>query len=916
MSLSSRTSRSVACVALAAAAAPLLASRLSAQAREWTLEQGSRQDRFGSAVDSVADLDGDGLRDVAATRLGHRAQTVTGALQLRSSATGALLRETSSAYFGDQFGAAIATLGDLDGDGFDEVAVAAPDREVGGGLRGAVDVVSSASGLVLRSHVTTAGGVTFGGRIARLADVDGDGIGDYACSEGAFQTKVAIVSGATGATIRTHSIANGSGSYGRSLCDAGDVDGDGIHDVAIADPNHVFGAVFLHSGANGLLIRTLANLRTSGAQGAESVAAAGDLDGDGIVDLLIGGYTTTLPIYSGAIVAVAGSDGRTLWYVTEPTPGSGERYGASLVVGGDFDGDGDADLASGSTATSGLYWFDLATGAAVGSVALPAACGAALAAVDDLDGDGSTELIAGMPSVAAAGQIESAGVAELRAGLGGALRLSIGGVAFMPSIGVGRCMLDDRDGDGWRELALGVPGGDGDGRGFIRITSGRTGAELVRFVGGAPLERFAHSLAVVGDHDGDGVDDLQAGVPFAAGGGAVELRSGASGALLATWSAPPNSFFFGGTVAAAADASGRWLAAVADPNYPAGGPPLGRVELFDVATGASLGARVGGSGATGLGIALDFVGDTTGDGAPEWAVGALGPFFGAPGNDALELLSGADASLVWQVVGSPGDEVGASVCPCGDVDGDAIADVRTGNPYAANGAGLVTTRSGVDGARLLAWSAPPAAGQPPGFGSAVAHLGDVDGDGSADFAVGAPWDSASAILGGADHVVSGRTGFPLKRFEGRDDWGFLGSLLLSAPLGDTTDVDGDGVADLGEFETVIDFSGGAVVYRFSLTRLRRALLSLDPPAAAAGETVVAALRGGPSGAAAGLFLVDFGGAPVGQFLALGALDATSTFAVGDTIPPGLAGLDMTLRGYVIGWNGRVVASPDETLRFE
>ncbi|MBM4015838.1 MAG: hypothetical protein FJ293_12860 [Planctomycetes bacterium] len=63
-------------------------------------------------------------------------------------------------------------------------------------------------------------------------------------------------------------------------------------------------------------------------------------------------------------------------------------------------------------------------------------------------------------------------------------------------------------------------------------------------------------------------------------------------------------------------------------------------------------------------------------------------------------------------------------------------------------------------------------------------------------------------------------------------------------------------------------------------------------------------------------LVLGGQVTVDEFLAIGQLDAQSSYAISDTVPPGLTGLTMTLRGYVVGWRGKLEQSADEVLTFE
>lgn len=348
--------------------------------------------------------------------------------------------------------------------------------------------------------------------------------------------------------------------------------------------------------------------------------------------------------------------------------------------------------------------------------------------------------------------------------------------------------VGDTNGDGVGDLLIGRP----DGQGRVDLFDGRTGSN--RFPNplplgfGWPLESLGQALDHA-DVTGDGREDLLIGGPgfgaTAFGAGRVQVRDGGTGALVRTHLGATTVANLGASVAGLGDVDfdGRDDVLVGAPGAPFFGPggSQGEAYVYSGRTGALLHVLSGPASGSRFGDAVARLPDVDGDGRDDLAVGA-------PNVGQVFVFSGTTGALLRILAsGVTGDGFGTSLAGLPDVDGDGRGDVVVGAPRdATNGpdSGGIHVFSGSSGALLWAGSG----NQGDRLGACVDTVWDRDGDGLADVVAGAPQPGTGP---GRAYVLSGGSGVIREQFVGEA----FGD-LFGAAVADATDLDQDGRGDI------------------------------------------------------------------------------------------------------------------------
>jgi len=318
----------------------------------FTLSTADSADGFGNSVAGLGDVDGDGIPDfvVGAPTAMVPGIGRAGAVFCYSGASGGIIYLLNTGPVignpGDWFGWSVAGSGDMDQDGRADILIGAPFADNAGFPRsGSAFLFSGATGSILRRVDGSTGDESFGWSVDDAGDLDSDGVPDFLVGSSGSTVGVAVVvSGSTGQEIRR--ITN---MYTVIVSGSPDLNGDAVPDFIVGVPllASAPGSATVYSGATGDTLRAHVGQNAAGRFGA-SVDGGGDLNGDSVPDILVGAPLAYVGAagFEGSAYAYSGIKDSVLFHVDGIS--RDEKFGYSVAFAGDVNGDGRDDLIIGA----------------------------------------------------------------------------------------------------------------------------------------------------------------------------------------------------------------------------------------------------------------------------------------------------------------------------------------------------------------------------------------------------------------------------------------------------------------------------------------------------------------------------------------------------------------------------------------
>ncbi|THU35797.1 T9SS type A sorting domain-containing protein [Niastella caeni] len=680
-----------------------------------------------------------------------------------------------------------------------------------------IDPLSNAPAAMIESNQDNA---NLGYSVSSAGDVNGDGysdiiVGAYNYDNGQANEGAAFIyhGSSTGVSTAAAAMIEGgqdNANFGFAVSGAGDVNGDGFSDVIVGAPlynnGHTdAGAAFVYHGSgNGINTTAATMLESNSNQNSTffgfSVSGAGDVNGDGYSDVIVG-----VPLYDNgqtnegvALIYQGSSTG-----ISTVAPAMLEsnqdvaNLGYSVSGAGDVNGDGYSEVIVGSPlydngqTNEGVAFIYHGSSSGINTLAAAmiesnqdtANLGYSVSSAGDVNGDGYSDIIAGA-YLYDNGQIDEGAVFVYHGSSGGInstaavmLESNQAGAYYGRSI----ACAGDVNGDGYSDIIAGAylydNGQIDEGAAFIYQGSaiGISSTTVVSLESNQAYASFGYSVSSAGDVNGDGYSDIITGAYLYDNGqtdeGSAFVYHGASSGIKTTAAAVLESNLNGAnsgiSVACAGDVNGDGYSDIIVGAFFYSNNQGAALVYHGSSSGISTTAAaimVSNQTVSFFGWSVSGAGDVNGDGYGDIIVGADHYDNGLTDAGRAYIYYGSSTGInTTAPVIVEGDQnteyFGTSVSSAGDVNGDGYSDVIVGATNYDNGqtnegaafiyygssAGInTTTAARIEGNRASG-----------GLGSSVSGAGDVNGDGYSDIIVGAGSYNNGQIAEGVVFIYHG-----------------------------------------------------------------------------------------------------------------------------------------------------------------
>ena len=847
---------------------PLTIDPLSTTA-DATVESNQASAYFGTSVSGAGDVNGDGFSDivVAAPFYDNGEADEGGILVYHGSQSG--ISTTASTFIESnqasaRIGNSVSGAGDVNGDGYADIIVGGELYDNGETDEGAAFVYhGSASGISSTPAATVESNQAnawFGGAVSGAGDVNGDGYSDVVVGARFYDNgesnegMIFVYHGsALGISTTPATIAESnlnSANLGRSVCNAGDINGDGYSDIIsgaseYSSGQNSEGAIYVYHGSGAGISTTPAVIYESNqafARLGEAVNGAGDVNGDGYSDVIAGAkyYDNGESDEGVAIVYLGSAAGLGAASTTLESNLTNTYLGSSVASAGDVNGDGYSDIIVGATGfTNGessegaaFVYYGSASGVSTTAAATfesnqtVAFMGVSVSSAGDVNGDGFSDVLIGAQGYDN-GQSDE-GLAFVYHGSADGLSITAASQWEInqaeAAFGYSVSNAGDVNGDGYDDVIIGSNfvdlGQVNEGAAFIYHGS-PTGASLTSAVVLERNQAYAYmgrQVSTAGDVNGDGYDDVIIGANEYDNGqldeGAAFVyhgsSSGVSNTVAAQLEANQAQAYFGTSVSTAGDVNGDGYSdvIVGARYYDNGSFNEGAAFVYHgSASGVSTtpAAQLENNQASAdFGYSVSSAGDVNGDGYSDVIVGSSA-YDNSLSDQGAAFFYYGSSSGIPTVAGTiiEGDQAtayfGESVSSAGDVNGDGYSDVIIGQSWYDNGhtdeGAASVYHGGAAGISTIASTFLESNQANARLGMSVSSAGDVNGDGYSDVIVGAPYydngqtdEGIALIYHGSSSGVSTTASALLEN----DNWsGGLGTSVSYAG-----DVNGDGYCDV------------------------------------------------------------------------------------------------------------------------